>query len=288
MKRYHLAELSDQPWCPKLLLDSATDFLQYFENLSNVFGSSVPYLRRALEKSGTRRILDLCSGGGGPWPGLYQRFQKEECFPLSVCLTDKNPNIESVKICNASSNGLQYYPRSIDAIKIPGNLDGFRTFFNAVHHFSPDEVQMILNDAIRKNRGIGIFEATERNVLAICQMIFVLPLIVLTLTPLIRPFRLSRLFWTYILPLLPLIITFDGIISSLRTYSIHELEGMICNLDLNHYTWEIGQEDVKGLPRKVTYLIGYPSEQGVGQPAKASSRRYDDPFVAEPSIFRDG
>ncbi len=259
MKRYHLTELSDQSWCPKLLLDSATDFLQYFENASNVFAPCVPYLRRALEKSGTRRILDLCSGGGGPWPRLYHHFQEKERFPLSVCLTDKNPNSASVKIHNSSSNGLRYCPRSVDAVDIPENLDGFRTFFNAFHHFSPNEAQAILNDAIRRKRGIGIFEATERNVFAICQMIFVLPLMVLTLTPFIRPFRLSRFFWTYLLPLLPFIITFDGVISSLRTYSTGELKALISDLELKTYTWEIGQEEVEGLPRKVTYMIGYPS-----------------------------
>ena len=39
---------------------------------------------------------------------------------------------------------------------------------------------------------------------------------VLLATPFILPFRWSRLFWTYIVPALPLVLTFDVVVSLLR------------------------------------------------------------------------
>ena len=56
------------------------------------------------------------------------------------------------------------------------------------------------------------------------------------------------------LPLLPLIVLFDGIVSCLRTYSPDEL---VASLDAPSYTWEIGTESVRGAPVSLTYLIGY-------------------------------
>ena len=43
--------------------------------------------------------------------------------------------------------------------------------------------------------------------------------IVLLVTPLIRPFTLSRILWTYLLPLVPLTCWWDGIVSQLRAYT---------------------------------------------------------------------
>ena len=52
------------------------------------------------------------------------------------------------------------------------------------------------------------------------------PIVVLLLTPAIRPFRWSRLFWTYVIPAVPALVLFDGIVSCLRIYSPEELRAL--------------------------------------------------------------
>ena len=52
------------------------------------------------------------------------------------------------------------------------------------------------------------------------------PLAVLVLTPAVRPFRWSRLFWTYLVPVLPPPILFDGVVSCLRVYTPEEMLAM--------------------------------------------------------------
>ncbi len=259
MKRFHLPEISDQHWCPKPLRDGATAFLQYFENVSNVFSTTSSLIRHAMERCGVRRVVDFCSGSGGPWIRLHWLFHEKERFPITIWLTDKNPNVECLRQAQViSRNGLDFYPDSIDATNVPDELTGFRTFFNSFHHFNPDEALSILRDAVAKRQGIGIFEATERNVMAILQIILLLPASVLVLMPFIRPVRLSLLFWTYIIPLLPFIITYDGAISSLRTYTPKELENLTEKVTDDSYVWKIGRQPVPNLPRTITYLIGYP------------------------------
>ncbi|MBN2687508.1 MAG: class I SAM-dependent methyltransferase, partial [Deltaproteobacteria bacterium] len=90
------------------------------------------------------------------------------------------------------------------------------------------------------------------------QMIVLIPASVIVLMPFIRPLRISLLFWTYIIPLLPFIITYDGVISSLRTYTAEELRDFTEKVTHDSYVWQTGRQPVPHIPRSVTYLIGYP------------------------------
>ncbi len=69
MRRFHLIELEDQPWCPPSLRDAATDYLQFALHISNAYGAARPKLQQALAQSGADTIIDLASGGGGPGRG---------------------------------------------------------------------------------------------------------------------------------------------------------------------------------------------------------------------------
>ncbi|HEX2711361.1 MAG TPA: hypothetical protein VHM88_03930, partial [Candidatus Acidoferrales bacterium] len=67
MRRLQLIEIHDQTWFPRSARDATTDTLQLTLNVVNLYKPIVSRLRRALEDARTRRVLDLCSGGGGPW-----------------------------------------------------------------------------------------------------------------------------------------------------------------------------------------------------------------------------
>ena len=86
------------------------------------------------------------------------------------------------------------------------------------------------------------------------------PLIVLVVTPFIRPFRWSRLLLTYLIPLVPMVTLFDGLVSCLRTYSVEELRDLTARLDTNDYHWDIGTVKSKMAAIPITYLIGVPHE----------------------------
>ena len=83
------------------------------------------------------------------------------------------------------------------------------------------------------------------------------PILILLVTPFIKPFTWKKLFWTYLIPLIPLTGLWDGIVSYLRTYSPGELEDLIEGLESDDYAWEIGQVHGIGL-HKITFLFGYP------------------------------
>ena len=82
------------------------------------------------------------------------------------------------------------------------------------------------------------------------------PLAVLATTPFIRPFRWGRLVFTYVIPILPLLCLWDGLVSCLRTYSARELRELVRDLESEGYAWDVGELRFPGTPVTVAYLIG--------------------------------
>jgi hypothetical protein len=80
-------------------------------------------------------------------------------------------------------------------------------------------------------------------------------------TPLIRPFRWSRLLFTYVVPIIPFALLFDGVVSCLRTYRPQELREMIKKLDGIEYQWAVGEHSRASGEAPITYLIGYPQDR---------------------------
>jgi len=68
---------------------------------------------------------------------------------------------------------------------------------------------------------------------------------------------LLQLLFTYLIPILPLLIFWDGLVSHLRTYTPAEMESMArqCGGD---YRWTAGTIPMQGVPQGLPYLIGNP------------------------------
>src|SRR5262249_34175490 len=80
------------------------------------------------------------------------------------------------------------------------------------------------------------------------------------LVPLMRPFRWSRLLWAYVLPVIPFVLWFDGVMSCLRAYSPAEMKELTVGLAGESYHWEAGEKHGGGtIPKTITYLIGWPA-----------------------------
>jgi hypothetical protein len=260
--RLHLFEIEDEPWCPAQVRDAATDYLRFVVSTMRPYRPLASRLARALARTGSSRVVDLCAGAGGPWPGLLADVRAElGGRPLEVLLTDLYPNLKTWRRMAAASDGaIRAVAEPIDATRVPRELTGFRTLFNAFHHFEPAAARCILMDAVESGEGIGIFELVERSPRAMLAMPL-MPLFVLLGTPFITPFRLSRLVWTYAVPAVPLVTFVDGVVSCLRAYTRPELQEMTAAL--RTYTWEIGRQRAGRLLWPVNYAIGCPSRQAV-------------------------
>ncbi len=263
MRRLHLLEIGDQPWCPAALRHATTDLLELCFRTWRYYAPIVPRLAAAVDESRDREVVDLCSGAGGPWLSLLPELG--DASPARVVLTDKYPNAEGTfRVEEASSGRIRGERRSIDARAVPQDLGGFRTMFTSFHHFRPDAARAILADAVKSRVGIGVFEFTGRSPLRLAAVALT-PFAVLYAVPFLRPLRWRTIVFTYLLPIIPVGVLFDGIVSCLRTYSPAELDELVEPLRGNGYTWDVGEAS-GGLWRPpITYLIGCPRRDGDGR-----------------------
>ncbi|CAG0976382.1 hypothetical protein ANAEL_01474 [Anaerolineales bacterium] len=261
MKRVHLFEFTDLPWYPQTFRSIQTDYLQFASTLGSGHKNLVPLFKKAMQHAETTEILDLCSGGTGPWIRLQEEF-KQVGMDVKIKLTDKFPNPESVQRWGESSRqGIEYLSESIDAMKVPSHLKGMRTMFEGFHHFKPEQASLILRDAVENRTAIGIFEASLKPPLGFL-ILLLSPLMTLLsyllVTPFITPRTFARFFWTYLIPIVPLATCWDGVISLLKVYSMRELKELTRPLQNQNYTWEIGQASTGTPIFAFTYLLGYP------------------------------
>ena len=261
VKRLHLFEVVDLPWCPAAVRDGLTDFLGLMMNSHKGFNVLAPRLLSALSRVGETRIVDLCSGAGGPWPTLQPEIEKS--LPITVTFTDLFPNPSGLD--GWKSNGcFSVVERAVDARRVPSDLSGLRTIMSGFHHFAPDQARAILEDAVRQRRAIVVFEGSDSRGRGLAMMTL-LPTLMFLFMPLVRPFRLSRLLLTYIMPVLPVLGLWDGCVSMLRTYSPAELRELIEEVEGHQsFEWDVGTERAPGSPLGLTYLVGVP------QPGAAS------------------
>lgn len=228
MRRFQLFEFNDQPWLPTALRLGMTDYLLTIERLAGVGDALAPELDRLVEGSGAERIVDMCSGSGGPLVAIAPKLSR----PVPVLLTDWFPAAAPRSL----GDGIAFHPDPVDARDV--HLPGLRTMFNALHHFSPADARAILRSAFEARQPIAIFEVTERRVPNLLS-VFLIPLFVALVVPLIRPFRPLTWVLTYLLPVLPGLVAWDGFVSHLRTYTTAELEEMVADLRADGWRWEV-------------------------------------------------
>jgi hypothetical protein len=263
-KRSRLFEFEDQGWLPPSIRNAMTDYLRFQWQASGMCRPIAERLSALLALTGSAEILDLASGGGGPVLAIYEHLARVG-WEVRVTLSDRFPNLDAFADARARTQGaVQFVTEPVDAKAVPAQLVGVRTMFGPLHHFGPTDVLGILVDAVRQRRAIALFDypappyLPPPNVLGLGT----LPGLLLAM-PFVRPFRWRHLLWTYLLPVLPVVFTWDALISGLRLYSARELRAIVAELPANDYLWEIGQEP---FPHAVTYVIGYPRGRGSGAP----------------------
>ncbi len=259
MPRIHAFEFEDQAWFPGLIREYMTDFLSHMGGWSKIpYQPFTERLAEAMQRTGDQRVVDLCSGGGGPALVIAGDLSERLARPVGVVLTDLYPTPSRLERGRATlPSWVELEAQPVDAQDVPEKLDGFRLICNGFHHLNPEQGRACLQDAVHKRRGVAVIELAQRSPLSMVQIAFGTAT-QLVVTPFIKPFRWSRLFYTYVLPIVPLCTLWDGIVSCLRVYDPDELRGLISGLPESDYQWECGRLRVPQMPTQLTYLIGTP------------------------------
>lgn len=253
--RLHLFEFTDLKWCPEFIRSMIIDFLHVNIEKYKPYSNKTNLVIEAIKSSDNIQIVDLCSGNMGPWLHLKKELETKCDKNINIVFTDIYPSTSLIKKTKSLDN-FTYIENSIDARNVPKELTGTRTIFNGFHHFSPKDAQEIINNSVDGKQPIVIFELLSRNLSDVVIVSLITPIYTLLMMPFLMKPSFKNLFFTYIIPIFPIVFTWDTVASHFRCYSEKELEDMINKSDKkNEYKWETGNYRAGNLP--VTYFVAY-------------------------------
>ncbi len=242
LPRLQLFEFNDHPRAPAVLKEAIIETLSRTLAWGHILGGLVDPLEAFLSAAGTREILDLGAGAGGPAAIIVSEIRARGGKPPRFLLTDLQPRVESwQKVRAAAPDAIDFVPEPVDATAIPPAVatGRARTIINVFHHFPPALARAILADAVRGSSGVFISEGFERDPRQFLNFgLAGLP--ALLANPLLSPRdRLQKAFLTWATPIALLCGTFDGLVSTMRVYTEAELREMVAPLDPT-WTWTYG------------------------------------------------
>lgn len=262
MKRIQLFEFEDLPWFPRELRDYLTHYIVTIHRLMNTPAALAPLVARLVSHAKRDDIVDLCSGGGGPWADTLPLLESAYQLTPTVTLTDLYPNATASKTVNSNtSRRMKYRQRPTDAGNVPKDLNGPRTLICSFHHMPPPVAQKILADAVTKRAPILIFEISDNSHPKFLWWLAIITafISVFFLTPFVRPLTWKQILLTYVVPILPLVIAWDGAVSNARTYTPEDLREMLDKIPQENYLWDIGTVKPARAPGKMLYVLGLPN-----------------------------
>jgi len=260
MKRIHLFEFEDMPWFPDWIRVLMTRYIMAFHRMLGTAGQLKELTEKGLTYAQTPVLLDLCSGSGGPMIDVFNSLKSSGAYPdLKLILSDLYPNRKAAdKINGQENNGIHYLTTPMDATQVSADILGLRTMISSLHHMKPGVAKEILKNATDSKQPILIFEISDNSPPVFLWWLAIPFAFIATLfvTPMVRPMTWQQLVFTYLIPILPLFIAWDGAVSNVRTYTLEDMDMLTEELKSKDYIWEKGK--IKGKGGNKLYLMGRP------------------------------
>jgi hypothetical protein len=259
LRRAQLFEFNDHAWVPTTLRDTIVETLSRSLEWGGFLRPLVPVIDRFLSESGTRDVLDLCAGAGGPAVILSHEAERLGFSPPRFLLTDLFPRVALwSRAKERCPTNIDFVADSVDATRLPPALSEgrARTIINAFHHFPPDLARAILRDAVDNRAPIFISESFERDPRGALPLI---PIGIPSLlaTPLLSPRdRIAKAAWVWLTPIGFVAGAWDAIVSTLRVYSETDLHELVAPF-AQDYRWTYGTYDYP-LGGRGCYFQGIP------------------------------
>ncbi|MEM7372297.1 MAG: hypothetical protein AAF587_27005 [Bacteroidota bacterium] len=227
MKRKQVPQLINQGWFPKHLKQLMFEFMSWFVSKVHAAKPFMPVIEQGLQHTSNHHLINIDRKMGAGIETLIPHLPESvtvENIPLSEMQTEE---------------------------------EGLYTMINSFHQFAPAEARTFLSQIARKKHPLAILEGNNDSLWQLVGMTIILPMTILLTAPIVRPFRPSRLLFTYLIPILPIASLLDGFLALFKLYAPKDLDQLVSTIQVPGYMWESGKRD-NGRGGKIMYLLGYP------------------------------
>lgn len=261
MRRYHLLELHEAPWFPPSWRRLFLDGLGYTITRLGMYHHAVGLLASLLQRVESHTVLDLCTGSAGPVMQLCRSTANFGVRQPRVVLSDLYPNVSRFRALRTENPGdVDFYAQPIDARAVPNDayVPRVRTILSALHHFEPQDVRRILADAALHADGVLALECTGRSWRNVLRMAITAPVSSAIITAfLLRPWRISNVFYSLVFPIIPFTAMVDSVVSTMRSYTAAELQNIVGGIAAPNFVWQVGTLPVPGQKIRTTFVMGW-------------------------------
>ncbi len=235
--RLQLFEFGDLSFPPKVYHEFLRSFMGLLYRKLKIHHLWIEPLNNFI-KNDNNMLHDPCAGSGEVNLYIKNEMNKAKLefkFILSDIMTDTVP-LFAKTINNLKDENIYYIEQSVNLLDFQNNENYSKVFINSFHHFTPSQVSKILEEHFKIKKDIIVLEYCQRSLMSFLSMIAG-PLLSLILFPFIikRKHFFSAFVFVYLLPIIPLMLLWDGIISSLRTYTKKDLQKLMKQLQISDY-----------------------------------------------------
>lgn len=227
MKRKQVPQITNAKWFPTFLTRCVHEFMTWFVHKVKAAKPFIPVIEEGLHYSDRVVVIEKEGGAG---------FETLEVF---------------------LDEGLE--KNHVDSDTFEANEEGLYVSINSFHQFDEDQARSILEKVASKRRPIAILEGNNDSLWQVFGMTVIVPLTVLLTAPFVKPFRIERLIFTYLIPILPLVIFIDGFLALFKLYAPQDLDELTASIEQEKYAWRSGKLDNER-GGKIIYLLGYPEK----------------------------
>jgi len=227
MKRKQLTQITNTTWFPNFLKECVYEFMTWFVSKVNAAKPFLPVIEEGLKHANRIVVINRKCGAG---------FET----------VDHLINSQISRVIIESQN-------------FKASEEGLYLSVNSFHQFSVDEATNILKQIAQKRQPIVVVEGNNDSLWQVFGMTVIVPLTVLLTAPFVKPFRIERVIFTYLIPILPLVTFLDGFIALFKLYAPKDLDELTGSIETTNYYWRSGKID-NGRGGKIIFLIGYPEK----------------------------
>jgi hypothetical protein len=229
MKRKQVFQFSNQNWYPAFLKRDMYEFMTWFVGKVHAAKPFVPVISEGLQHAPAHRIINIDSQIGAGFETVKDLISEQpEFFNLPI------------QNFNTSNSGLYL-------------------FVNSFHQLKPEMARNYLSEIAKSRNAVVVVEGNNDSLWQVVGMTVFVPLAVILSAPLVKPFRVTRLIFTYLIPVLPIVTMLDGFLALFKLYNPNDLNELVSEIPEKNYTWKSAKAD-NGRGGKIMYLIGWPEK----------------------------